>query len=73
MTRKKKLFWIILLGVIPYILGRAINLYYRIIPFPEDKLIYLALNHIVIFYLGVLPIIFIIGIIIRIKEHYELK
>lgn len=71
MTRKTKLSWFLILGVIPYLLGRVLNLYYQVIPFPEDKLIYLALNHIVIFYLGVLPVIFILGIILRIKEHYK--
>ena len=71
MTRKTKLSWFLILGIIPYLLGRVINLYYGVIPFPEDKLIYLALNHIVIFYLGILPVIFILGIISRIKEHYK--
>jgi uncharacterized membrane protein len=69
--RKNKLFWFFILGVIPYLLGRIINFYYGFIPFPEDKLIYLLLNNLVIFYLGVLPVIFILGIISRIEEHYK--
>ena len=71
MTRKKKIFWFILFGIIPYFLGRVINFYFKLMAYPKDKIIELIIYHIMFFYLGVFIIIVILGIILKIKDENE--
>jgi hypothetical protein len=73
MTKRKKLFWFTILGIIPYILGRIINFFFGLLPFPEDKVINLIIDHFMFFYLGALPVIMILVIISKVKHHYKIK
>jgi hypothetical protein len=71
MTKRKKLFWFTILGIIPYLLGRVINYFFGLLPFPEDKVINLIIDHFMFFYLGALPVIIILVIISKVKDNYK--
>lgn len=61
----------ILLFILPYVVGRVLNYFFKLIPLAEDKVIDLIIDNFMFFYLGAFPMLVLLGIYLRIKEHYN--